>query len=210
MAPHGHPSTTRGVPQFEVDLDLSPERRWDRVILHFKDQLQETLVGLEHAFLPETAAARWAYAAVTFFGWLIVRPWPIAVLATALIYSRVSLLWVTPLVLLVAVALTVPFRREVAGIARAAGIAPGKILLMQYVYEFVSACTSVVVRDATSHCPVHLRVMDWQMQAVDLTALVCEVTFVRGGRCVRHLVFSLLSGRGAILFCAPNESAIIC
>ena len=184
MAPHGRAPPGRSVPQIEVDLDLSPEHRWDKVILHFKDALQETLVGLEQAFLPETAVARWAYAAVTLVGWFFVRPWPVAVLAAALIAVRVSLLCVTPLLLLVAVALSVPFRREVAGIARAAGIAPGKILLMQYVYEFVSACTSVVVRDAKSHAPVHLRVMDWQMQAVDLTALVCEVTFVRSGRFV--------------------------
>ena len=53
-------------------------------------------------------------------------------------------------------AFSLPFRKEILGIARVSGISPGKILLVQYVYEFVSACTSVVVPDGTDNAPVRL------------------------------------------------------
>ena len=123
------------VPKFEVNLDLPPEKRWDEVVAQFRDGLHEALTALEEAILPESCMLRSIYHVVILFCGLIVHPLPVFVLATALLLGGVSWSLIGPLVLFVTFALTsIPYRREVAGIARASGISPGKILLVQYVY----------------------------------------------------------------------------
>ena len=87
---------------------------------------------------------------------------------------------------------------ELVGFAGAAGLPVGGLALLQVVYELMAcecaACTSVVVRDAATGCPVHLRTMDWEFddfgfgkavaRQLDLAALAFEVEFARGGRVV--------------------------
>ncbi len=157
---------------------------------HFKAPLLASVHSIEASLLPEGRTVRWLYAGVVWVAGRFVHPLlPVASLTAAAMAVAVAGYWsavwwlVTPLLFAV-VAASIPFRREIAGIARSSGLPPGKVLLMQYVYEFVSACTSVVVRDSHTSAPVHLRVMDWTMPGMDLQSLVCEVNFIRSGRSV--------------------------
>lgn len=176
MAPH------ISIPKFTVNLDDPPDRRWDAVVAHFKNELKRATTCLESEMLPSSRAAAAGYQLVVFLCGLLVSPWKILSVAGFFVAIKLHFLWLIPLLLCAFVAYTIPFRREIAGIARAADIPCGKILLVQYVYEFVSACTSVVVVDESSGTPVHLRVMDWEMPGMNLRDLVCEVTFVKGGK----------------------------
>ena len=143
------------VPRFVVDLDCSPEHRWDGVMKHFREELQFTVTDLEEQLLPQHKLVKIVYKFVTLAAICFVYPWRILAIGIAL-----ALCGVFPVfTLLVSAALAfaafcIPHRREIAGVARESNISCGKILLIQYVYEFVSACTSVIVHDATTQEPV--------------------------------------------------------
>jgi len=167
------------IPKFEVDLDEPPVIRWRKVATHFRKELSNATTELEAQLLPNSRIAWFLYLCVVQYCNALAQPLLVSAVAAALIaFGFLSLWWSFPLAAFVVGSLTIPYRREIVGIGRTAGISVGKILLVQYVYEFVSACTSVVVRDATLGHPVHLRVMDWEMPGMDLKKLVCEITFV--------------------------------
>lgn len=72
------------------------------------------------------------------------------------------------------------FGEELQGIADASGLPLGSIVLLQIAYELFAGCTSIVAQSDTH--PVHIRTMDWDMDA--LKPLTCEVEMVRNGRIV--------------------------
>ena len=74
----------------------------------------------------------------------------------------------------------VSFGEELQGIADTAKVPLGSIVLLQIAYELFAACTSIVAQSDTY--PVHIRTMDWSMEA--LKPLTCEVEMVRRGRVV--------------------------
>ena len=148
-----------GVPKYTVDLDVAEDHRWDHIVPLYAEQLREATRWIETALLPEAWWIRLVYTVIVHTCTLLVHPLPVVVLLVGLLLARFT--WgVLPLVLFVGVSLTIPYRREVSGIARCAGLAPGKLLLVQYIYEFVSACTSVIVRDAETGCPVRIALLD--------------------------------------------------
>lgn len=70
---------------------------------------------------------------------------------------------------------------ELKGIAKASGLPLGRVVMLQIAYEAFAACTSIVVDGADGH-PLHIRTMDWEMEA--LKALTVELDFVRAGEVV--------------------------
>jgi hypothetical protein len=67
---------------------------------------------------------------------------------------------------------------ELRGVAEAAGMSVGRVVMLQIAYEAFAACTSIVVNGADGR-PLHIRTMDWEMP--DLMPLTIEVDFVQGG-----------------------------
>lgn len=179
----------RPVPRFELNLDDAPELRWRSVIDHFRKDLQHATTMLEDNLLPEYWIVRAFYKIVIQYCNFLLQPFPVVILVTSISFlANLSYWWIVAVGIIAAGALGIPHRREIIGIGRSANISPGKILIVQYVYELVSACTSVIVRDATMGVPIHLRVMDWEMPGMDLQSLVCEVTFKKNDRCVLFFV----------------------
>jgi hypothetical protein len=70
---------------------------------------------------------------------------------------------------------------ELGAVAKGTGIALGRIVVMQLVYEAAARCTAVVTplhAAAADSVPAHVRTMDWEMDF--LRPLTIEVAFTRG------------------------------
>ena len=75
------------------------------------------------------------------------------------------------------------YAEELKGIAKAANIPLGKVVLLQIAYEAFAACTSIVV-DGPDGYPLHIRSMDWDMP--ELQPLTIEVDFIRNGHFIHR------------------------
>merc|ERR1712137_58620 len=69
--------------------------------------------------------------------------------------------------------------KEVSGFAKATGLALVEVLILQFMYEAASCCTSIVINGPNGY-PVHIRTMDWEFDF--LKALTIEVQFFKGGK----------------------------
>ena len=54
----------------------------------------------------------------------------------------------------------VQYGDELRGVAKAAGVPLGRVVMLQIAYEAFAACTSIVVEGMDGH-PLHIRTMDW-------------------------------------------------
>lgn len=52
---------------------------------------------------------------------------------------------------------------ELLALAKDSGIELGRLTLMQFIYECVACCTSIIYKDENSNVPMHIRTMDWSL-----------------------------------------------
>ena len=139
------------VPRFIVDLDESPATRWKAVV----DEYKQELLGFRESFRRDIAD--------------IVGPAAMKILdsfgsAMGGLASRF-----------------VKYGAEIRGFAKLSGLPVQEILVIQFMYEAASACTSIVVNgEGPNGEPTHIRTMDWEMP--DLKALTIEVEFWKDGK----------------------------
>lgn len=140
------------VRQFTVDLDRPAAQRWDQVILAFRDELIAADREISTQVRNQVGRMKGA----------ILESMASGILRT---YAALG---------------GVFFGAELAGISEITGIPLGRLILIQLVYDFSAACTSVV----SSHegQPVLFRNMDWEMPGLDLKRLTIDVQFVKDGR----------------------------
>jgi hypothetical protein len=149
------------VPTFIVNLDLPQARRWDEVSRAYAPVLRQVVVEFEKQLLPALVGS----------GPLAAFLYHFVQLALFLVCFFDGCGWI------------VPHAWEIWGMSRATGIACAKLVAAQYVYEVSTCCTSVVVTDAGTDRPVHLRTMDFQLD-FDVRPLTIRVHFTRRGKTV--------------------------
>lgn len=145
------------MPRYRISLDKDPCERWNQVATDAKFLLPEAVERLEQHIIGKNIFRRLLYQVVCivltficYIGYVSSRVWCCK-------NSLTSEIW---------------------GFARIAGLSPGKILVMQYVYEAATYCTSVVLQ---TEIPIHLRTMDWDM-GFDMRPFTIQVDFLRKGK----------------------------
>jgi len=152
------------IPRYQVNLAAPPWNRWTQMAHHCRPLIPPILRSVESAYVPDLKLVRLGYfVLVTAIGFLAA--------CGALLCWLSHWCWPTN---------TLTFFSEVWSFARAADVHPGKLLLMQFVYEASTACTSIIIPTAQ---PIHLRTMEWQMP-FDLRPMTAKVEFVRDGAVV--------------------------
>ena len=144
------------MPRYTVDLDTSPQDRWRHVAKDSKRLLHDVVPRLEQHIVGTNMCRILLYhitcivlTCLCFIGYMTSRIFRCSTSLTA----------------------------EAWGFSRVVNISPGKILVMQYVYEAATYCTSVVLN---TKIPIHLRTMDWDM-GFDMRPFTIQVDFVRRG-----------------------------
>lgn len=74
----------------------------------------------------------------------------------------------------------VMYFEELKAIAQYCRIDLGKLVVLQFMYEFYACCTSIVTNDSSERVPIHIRTMDWD--ASFLKELVVELEFYKNGK----------------------------
>ena len=144
------------MPRYTIDLDTAPQDRWRDVATDSKGLLHDVVPRLEKHIVGKNRCRILLYHVV-------------CVLLTCLCFLG----YMTSRLFRRKTSLTA----EVWGFSRVVGISPGKILVMQYVYEAATYCTSVVLN---TKIPIHLRTMDWDM-GFDMRPFTIQVDFIRRG-----------------------------
>ncbi|MDP2435817.1 MAG: acid ceramidase family protein [archaeon] len=159
----GHPEEGR-VPRFEVNLDEPVERRWNAVIDHFRERLRESDRIISQFLRDAVGKIKGAFLESVASGMMRT-------------YNAFG---------------GVYYGAELAAISARCGIALGRLIMIQLVYEVSAACTSTV---APFHgVPLLARNMDWELPGLDLRALTVQLDFTKGGR----LCFRAASWAGCV------------
>ena len=137
------------VPRYKVDLDEPPEKRWNNVIENTKQEI----LGLRKEIRQEMKELTGGF----IMGLLDTL---------GSLFSGIANLFVY-------------YGKELSGFAKQCGIPLTEMMLIQFMYEASSCCTSIVINDPKTKLPVHIRTMDWGMEK--LKALTIEVEFWKNG-----------------------------
>lgn len=121
-------------PKFVVNLDLPPTLRWQHILRIYRDKLRETEKKL-HSMINEMVG-EWA-----------------GVMLEKIISTFMA--GITQLGL-------VHYGEELKSFSQETDISLGKLVMMQFVYESVACCTSIVCQDEKTNIPMHIRTMDWE------------------------------------------------
>lgn len=127
------PSDVSVPPHFIVNLDLPPKVRWQHILRLYIDQFHQVEKKIDSMI--SEIVGQWA------------GPMLEKVLAT--IMSGITQLGL------------VYYGEELKGFAQETGISLGRMVLIQFVYECSTCCTSIVHKDDKTNLPVHIRTMDW-------------------------------------------------
>ena len=130
------PSDVSVPPRFVVNLDLPPQVRWQYILRLYLDQFREVEKKID-SMISE-----------------IVGQWT-GVMLEKVISTIMS--GITKLGL-------VYYGEELKGFAQDTGIALGRMVLIQFVYECFACCTSIVCKDEQTNIPIHVRTMDWGLE----------------------------------------------
>ncbi|CAF3383119.1 unnamed protein product [Rotaria sp. Silwood2] len=141
-------------PRFIVNLDLPPMLRWQYILRLYIDQLREVEKKIES--MVNKIVGQW------------IGPMLESVLSTIMAgITQLGLVY---------------YGQELKGISHTTGIPLGKLVMMQFVYECVSCCTSIICQDEETNTPMHIRSMDWGLDV--LKQLTIDVDFQRNGQTV--------------------------
>jgi len=147
------PEGVTGVPRLKVDLDEKAEERWAAVIAYFRQDITAL-----RAVIKEEVREIAGPQAAKFLDSLGAVLAPL----TTLINRKL-----------------VYYGRELAGVAKHAGVPLHEVLLIQFAYEAASCCTSVVLPEPLDTFVHHFRTMDWEMDIMKKTSV--EVEFWKDG-----------------------------
>mmetsp|Transcript_1221 Transcript_1221/g.1534 ORF Transcript_1221/g.1534 Transcript_1221/m.1534 type:complete len:451 (-) Transcript_1221:75-1427(-) len=144
------PTDITTVPRFVVDLDAPVATRWKDVVEEYRQEILFLRDSMRKEIAGMVGGA--AMKLIDSFG------------------SMASTL-LSPFV---------KYSKEIKGFAKLVGIPVQEILVIQFMYEACSACTSIVIPGYGANGePTHIRTMDWEMP--ELKALTIEVEFWKNG-----------------------------
>jgi len=126
------------VPRYVINLDESPEDRWNQLIEDYADQWIEVHKIIKNEI--KNMLGNILGAAIDN----IIQGIMSAANTVGAVY----------------------YARELKAISKKSGIKLGRLVMLQLVYEISACCTSIVVEDAEG-TPHHIRTMDWQMEFLE-------------------------------------------
>lgn len=141
----------KGVPRHVLDLNLPPHERWRAIMMKYDQPIKKVDAH-----------------ATALLKMIAPQPWLQFLLQCLLTIIAFGVSFLSP------------YGAEMCAMAKMANIRLYKFVAMQYLYEACACCTSIVVHDANTGLPLHIRTMDWNLNL--LKPLTIELEVKRGGR----------------------------
>lgn len=136
--------------RFVVNLDLPPTIRWQHILRLYVDQFRDVEKKIETMI--NEMLGQW-------LGPMIEK-----VLSTIMSgITRLGLVY---------------YGEELKGFSQDTGIPLGKLVLMQFVYECVACCTSIVCPNKQTGVPIHIRTMDWELEFLKPLTIGKYIVFI--------------------------------
>jgi beta subunit of N-acylethanolamine-hydrolyzing acid amidase len=146
-----NPSQGVRVPRYSVSLNEPPSTRWNHIVDEYREQMRAADRAVS-AMIRDGAGGR--------VKGKIVENLASGMLRTYNAFGGVY------------------YGAELQGIANRLGVALGKLVLMNIVYNLSAYCSAVVVE--VDGVPVHIRTMDWDLDVLE--PLTVEIDFVLDNR----------------------------
>jgi len=166
---------------YTLNLDLPPQDRWTNLFTGSNKPYRKMLV--KASWIPFGVGT--GLAAASLGVWYA---WPATLLVSLIVCPFIVCIWVLTILFFLARLIAVGaaccgrghYYRELWGISQTTGVPLNLLLFMQFGYEWMSACTTVIV--LLEGRPVMFRTMDWRISM--LKGMTVRVKAMKNGQLI--------------------------